>query len=65
MDESDENDDENGDKLFFKYLEAAYRVFLTGEDDKSTELAQKEMDRLSTDLHAFVVLLVRQQRMVH
>ncbi|CAI5739910.1 unnamed protein product [Hyaloperonospora brassicae] len=47
MDESDENDDENGDKLFFKYLEAAYRVFLTGEDDKSTELAQKEMDRLS------------------
>uniref|UniRef100_M4B8Z7 Kinetochore protein NDC80 n=1 Tax=Hyaloperonospora arabidopsidis (strain Emoy2) TaxID=559515 RepID=M4B8Z7_HYAAE len=48
--ETEESDDENGDKSFFKYLDVAYRVFLAGEDDKCAEVEQQEKDKLSTKL---------------
>ncbi|KAE8880633.1 hypothetical protein PF005_g5048 [Phytophthora fragariae] len=44
--QSDENDEENGDKPFFKYLDASYNVFLAGEDDKFSMLERKEREKL-------------------
>ncbi|CAI5733012.1 unnamed protein product [Peronospora destructor] len=43
---NDENDEENGDKQFFKYLDASYRVFLAGEDDKFAEWEKQEKEKL-------------------
>ncbi|KAG6613470.1 Kinetochore protein NDC80 [Phytophthora cinnamomi] len=44
--QSDENDEENGDKPFFKYLDASYHVFLAGEDDKFAKLESQEREKL-------------------
>ncbi|EEY69342.1 kinetochore protein NDC80 [Phytophthora infestans T30-4] len=43
-----ENDEENGDKPFFKYLDASYHVFLAGDDDKFEALENQEREKLST-----------------
>ncbi|RQM08976.1 hypothetical protein DD237_000469 [Peronospora effusa] len=43
---NDEKDEENGDKQFFKYLDASYRVFLAGEDDKFAEWEKQEKEKL-------------------
>ena len=50
---NDENEEENGDKKFFKYLDASYRVFLAGEDDKFAEWEKQEKEKLSTDLFRY------------
>ncbi|KAG7391342.1 kinetochore-associated Ndc80 complex subunit ndc80 [Phytophthora pseudosyringae] len=44
--QNDEGDEENGDKSFFKYLDASYHVFLAGEDDKFAALEQQEREKL-------------------
>ncbi|KAK1939305.1 Kinetochore protein NDC80 [Phytophthora citrophthora] len=44
--QNDENDDENGDKPFFKYLDASYHAFLAGDDDKFEILASQEREKL-------------------
>ncbi|EGZ23689.1 hypothetical protein PHYSODRAFT_478429 [Phytophthora sojae] len=54
--QSDENDEENGDKPFFKYLDASYHVFLAGEDDKFAMLERQEREKLGT--HALFGLSV-------
>lgn len=41
-----ENDEENGDKPFFKYLDASYHVFLAGDDDKFEALENQEREKL-------------------
>ncbi|KAL4109041.1 hypothetical protein PRIC1_000747 [Phytophthora ramorum] len=46
--QSEENDEENGDKLFFKYLDASYHAFLAGEDDKFAMLERQEREKLIT-----------------
>ncbi|KAL3668093.1 hypothetical protein V7S43_006957 [Phytophthora oleae] len=44
--QNDENDEENGDKPFFKYLDASYRAFLAGDDDKFDMLERQEREKL-------------------
>ncbi|TDH70938.1 hypothetical protein CCR75_008029 [Bremia lactucae] len=45
-DRDDENDFENGDKQFFRYLDASYHAFLAGEDDKYDALEIQEQEKL-------------------
>lgn len=42
----DDGDAENGDKVFFKYLSSAYRVFLAGDDEQYNVLEQQEAQKL-------------------
>eukprot|EP00644_Phytophthora_capsici_P004230 jgi/Phyca11/565136/estExt2_Genewise1.C_PHYCAscaffold_170234 len=42
----EENDEENGDKQFFKYLDASYHAFLAGDDDKFAILERQEREKL-------------------
>ncbi|KAG6974595.1 hypothetical protein JG688_00002996 [Phytophthora aleatoria] len=44
--QDDENDEENGDKPFFKYLDASYHIFLAGEDEKYDALERHEREKL-------------------
>ncbi|KAG7402394.1 kinetochore-associated Ndc80 complex subunit ndc80 [Phytophthora boehmeriae] len=44
--EQTEDEEENGDKQFFKYLDASYHVFLAGEDDKFSALETQERQKL-------------------
>ncbi|RAW33607.1 hypothetical protein PC110_g10080 [Phytophthora cactorum] len=44
--QDDENDEENGDKPFFKYLDASYHIFLAGEDEKYDALERQERGKL-------------------
>ncbi|KAF4324196.1 hypothetical protein BBO99_00000113 [Phytophthora kernoviae] len=46
MEQNGENEEENGDKQFFKYLDASYHVFLAGEDDKFSALETQEREKL-------------------
>ncbi|CAH0477715.1 unnamed protein product [Peronospora belbahrii] len=43
---NDATDEENGNKQFFRYLDASYRVFLAGEDDKFAALEKQEKEKL-------------------